>query len=101
MMNFEDWVAQVWLPDIEPRDGRRISELLAKLTVTQFEEYYKKRYDRANERQAGAVTLSFDSTAFQRTRQRLRMPHGVVGGVLHFAILLPSLSLFTPVWGIK
>ena len=26
---------------------------------------------------------------------------GVVGGVLHFAILLPSLSLFTPVWGIK
>ena len=25
----------------------------------------------------------------------------VVGGVLHFAILLPSLSLFTPVWGIK
>lgn len=63
MMNFEDWVAQVWLPDIEPRDGRRISELLAKLTVTQFEEYYKKRYDRANERQAGAVTLSFDSTS--------------------------------------
>ena len=63
MMNFEDWVAQVWLPDIEPRDGRRISELLAKLTVTQFEEYYKKRYDRANERQAGAVTLSFDCTS--------------------------------------
>lgn len=58
MMNFEDWVAQVWLPDIEPRNGRRNSELLAKLTVT----HYKKRYDRANERQAGAVTFSFDST---------------------------------------
>ena len=26
---------------------------------------------------------------------------GSWGGVLHFAILLPSLSLFTPVWGIK
>lgn len=47
MMNVEDWAAQVWLPNIEPRDGRRISELLAKLTATQFEEYYKKRYDRA------------------------------------------------------
>lgn len=63
MMNFEDWVAQVWLPDIEPSNGRRISELLTKLSVTQFEEYYKKRYDRANGRQAGAVPLSFDSTS--------------------------------------
>lgn len=31
--------------------------------MTQFEEYYKKRYDRANVRQTGAVTLSFDSTS--------------------------------------
>lgn len=42
MMNFEDWIVQVWLPDIEPCNGRRISELLAELTVTQFKEYYKK-----------------------------------------------------------
>ena len=63
MMNFEDWVAQVWLPDVEPRDGRRISELLSKLSVTQFESYYKKRYDRAVKRETGTVTLSFDSTS--------------------------------------
>lgn len=39
------------------------TEFLARLTITQCDEYYKKRYDRANERQAGTVTLSFDNTS--------------------------------------
>ena len=45
MMNFEDWVAQVWLPEVEPVDGRRLSELFARLSVTKMENYFKRRYD--------------------------------------------------------
>ena len=37
MMNFEDWVAQVWLPEVEPVDGRRLSELFARMSVTKME----------------------------------------------------------------
>ena len=63
MMNFEDWVPQVWLPGIEPRDGRRISELLSGLSVSKTERYFKLRYERAVERNRSAATLSFDSTS--------------------------------------
>ena len=34
MMTFEDWLPQVWLPEIEPLNGRRISELLSKVSVS-------------------------------------------------------------------
>ena len=63
MMNFEDWVAQVWLPEVEPVDGRRLSELFARMSVTKMENYFKRRYDRAVKRSAEGVTLSFDSTS--------------------------------------
>lgn len=75
-MIFEDLVAQVWLSDIEPRNGRRISERLATLTVTQFEEYYKKRYDRTNKCQTATVTLSFDSTSISTSTTTITMRRG-------------------------
>lgn len=63
MMTFEDWLPQVWLPEIEPLNGRRISELLSKVSVSLTENYYKRRYDRASERSKDGMTLSFDSTS--------------------------------------
>ena len=63
MMTFEDWLAQVWLPEISPMDGRRISELLANVSVPLIEDYYKRRYDRAAKRNKDGMTLSFDSTS--------------------------------------
>lgn len=63
MMTFEDWLSQVWLPEIEPMDGRRISELLTKVSVTLSENYYKRRYERAAKNSKGGLTLSFDSTS--------------------------------------
>ena len=63
MMNFEDWVAQVWLPEVEPVDGRRLSELFARMSVTKMENYFKRRHARAVKRSAEGVTLSFDSTS--------------------------------------
>ena len=63
MMNFEDWVAQVWLPEVDPVDGRRLSELFARMSVTKMENYFKRRYARAVKRSAEGVTLSFDSTS--------------------------------------
>lgn len=62
MMNFEDWVPQVWLPNIRPIDGRRISELLKTVDLTKTENYYKRRYDRALCQSKEPLTLSFDST---------------------------------------
>lgn len=63
MMNFEDWVPQVWLPKVEPKDGRRISEVLSQIQTSQTEDYFKLRYDRALQQSKSAVTLSFDSTS--------------------------------------
>ena len=63
MMTFEDWLPQVWLPEIEPLNGRRISELLSKVSVSLTVNYYKRRYDRASERSKDGMTLSFDSTS--------------------------------------
>lgn len=63
MMTFEDWLTQVWLPEISPMDGRRISELLANVSVPLIEDYYKRRYDRAAKRSKDGMTLSFDSTS--------------------------------------
>lgn len=63
MMTFEDWLTQVWLPEISPMDGRRISELLANVSVPLIEDYYKRRYDRAAKRNKDGMTLSFDSTS--------------------------------------
>ena len=63
MMTFEDWLPQVWLPEIEPLNGRRISELLSKVSVSLTENYYKRRHDRASERSKDGMTLSFDSTS--------------------------------------
>ena len=63
MMTFEDWLPQVWLPEVQPLDGRRISEMLSSITQPQLERYYKLRYDRACKHSDSAVTLSFDSTS--------------------------------------
>ena len=63
MMTFEDWLPQVWLPEVQPLDGRRIAEMLSSITQPQLERYYKLRYDRACKHSDSAVTLSFDSTS--------------------------------------
>ena len=63
MMTFEDWLPQVWLPEVQPLDGRRISEMLSSITQPQLERYYKLRYDRACKHSDSPVTLSFDSTS--------------------------------------
>ena len=36
MMTFEDWLPQVWLPEVQPLDGRRISEMLSSITQPQL-----------------------------------------------------------------
>ena len=63
MVTFEDWLSQVWLPEVQPLDGRRISEMLSSFTQPQLERYYKLRCDRACKHRGSAVTLSFDSTS--------------------------------------
>ena len=63
MVTFEDWLPQVWLPEVQPLDGRRISEMLSSFTQPQLERYYKLRCDRACKHRGSAVTLSFDSTS--------------------------------------
>ena len=63
VMTFEDWLPQVWLPEVQPLDGRRISEMLSNITQLQLERYYKLRYDRACKHSDSPVTLSFDSTS--------------------------------------
>ena len=63
MMTFEDWLPQVWLPKVTPLNGRRISELLAKITPELTENYYKLRFDRARKDNPKGMTLSFDSTS--------------------------------------
>ena len=63
MMTFEDWLPQVWLPEVQPLDGRRLSEMLSSITQPQLERYYKLRYDRACKHSDSPVTLSFDSTS--------------------------------------
>ena len=63
MMTFEDWLPQVWLPEVQPLDGRRIAEMLSSITQPQLERYYKLRYDRACKHSDSPVTLSFDSTS--------------------------------------
>ena len=63
MMTFEDWLPQVWLPEVQSLDGRRISEMLSSITQPQLERYYKLRYDRACKHSDSPVTLSFDSTS--------------------------------------
>ena len=63
MMTFEDWLPQVWLPEVQPLDGRRLSEMLSSITQPQLERYYKLRYDRACKHSDSPVILSFDSTS--------------------------------------
>ena len=63
MMTFEDWLPQVWLPEVQSLDGRRISEMLSSITQPQLERYYKLRYDRACKHSDSPVILSFDSTS--------------------------------------
>lgn len=65
MSTYGDWLASHWLPRAMPVDGRRISELLAKVNETKTEAYYALRHKRAKKRSTDsklALTLSFDST---------------------------------------
>jgi len=67
MMNFEDWLPQVYLPQVAPIDGRRLSEFLSKIDPKDVTDYFKHRHqraiDKAIEENAPALTLSFDSTS--------------------------------------
>ena len=44
MMNFEYWLSMVYIPYAQPVDGRRISEVLARVTKTKVAEYFKLRH---------------------------------------------------------
>lgn len=72
MMNFEDWVPLVWLPNIKPVDGRRISELLNKISPAKIDAFFKRRYKRATVRTPGALTLSMDSTSISTYSSTIR-----------------------------
>ena len=63
MMNFEDWLSQVWLPNVEPLDGRRLTEILQTVDHTLTDKYYLRRYQRSTTATAAPLTLSFDSTS--------------------------------------
>ena len=63
MMNFEDWLAQVWLPKIEPLDGRRISEILSEISPDRTDAFFRLRYERACARHRHGITLSMDGTS--------------------------------------
>ncbi len=63
MMNFEDWLSQVWLPNVEPLDGRRLSEILQTVDHSLTDQYYLRRYQRSTAATVAPLTLSFDSTS--------------------------------------
>ena len=63
MMHFEDWLAQVWLPNIEPLDDRRIAEILSDISPDRTDAFFKRRYERACARHRNGVTLSMDGTS--------------------------------------
>lgn len=63
MMTFEDWLAQVWLPGIEPVSGQRISELLSEIEASNVDAFFKRRHAHACANSRGGVTLSMDSTS--------------------------------------
>lgn len=44
IMNFEDWLSQVRLPNMEPIDGRRLSEILQTVDHSLLDKYYLRRY---------------------------------------------------------
>lgn len=78
MQNQEDWAVRTALPGLVAMDGRRISELLAKVGQEKIDEYYKLRFERTKRQAAerrkklkaknpGAyipkLTVAFDSTS--------------------------------------
>ena len=63
---YEDWLSYNWLPESEPIDSRRISELLAEITDDNIAQYFALRHQRALKRAKEhklGMTLSFDSTS--------------------------------------
>lgn len=63
---YEDWLTYNWLPESQPIDSRRISDLLAEITDDKMGQYFALRHQRAirraKEHKLG-MTLSFDSTS--------------------------------------
>lgn len=45
---FENWITQNWLPDVKVWDGRRLSELLAKVDQQHITDYFKLRNARSS-----------------------------------------------------
>ena len=63
---YEDWVTYNWLPESQPIDSRRISDLLAEITDDNMGQYFALRHQRAMKRAKEhklGMTLSFDSTS--------------------------------------
>ena len=63
---YEDWLTYNWLPESQPIDSRRISDLLAEITDDNMGQYFALRHQRAMKRAKEhklGMTLSFDSTS--------------------------------------
>ena len=63
---YEDWLSYNWLPESQPIDSRRISDLLAEITDDNMGQYFALRHHRAMKRAKEnklGMTLSFDSTS--------------------------------------
>lgn len=76
MQNFSDWLSRTYLPQVDPVNGQRISELLARVEQSKMDRFFKLRFDRmlgdARQKRAQAaneqerlrrpLTIAFDST---------------------------------------
>lgn len=72
MQSFEDWLGGVYLPNVPPISGQRISELFARVTRTKTDAFFQSRFKTlmASARssvpktsKARALTVAFDSTS--------------------------------------
>ena len=79
MQNQEEWAARTALPGLIAMDGRRISELLARVTQKKTDSYYRRRFERTKAQAAERrrllqaenpgdcippLAVAFDSTSF-------------------------------------
>ena len=63
---YEDWLSYHWLPEANPIDSRRLSELLASVNEINTDAYFSLRHQRALKQAKSknlGMTLSFDSTS--------------------------------------
>lgn len=57
LQSFEDWIAEVWLPELSPADAEHLTDLLSGLTPAKIQEFFAKRIHRLT------TTVAFDCTS--------------------------------------